>query len=58
MRKKRLIQTAAAVMACMLTLQAVNLPQMTAYGENGAENTADNTADSKETEDFIKNISA
>lgn len=54
MRKRKLMQTAAAAMACMLTLQAVNLPSMTAYAENDAAAATDDTA----AKDFIGNLSA
>lgn len=50
MRKRKLMQTAAVAMACILTLQAVNLPSMTAYAENDA---TDNTT----AVDFVGNLS-
>lgn len=50
MKRKKVMRTVAAAMACMLTLQAVNLPSMTAVAENDNGSTA--------TTDFIGNLSA
>lgn len=52
MRKKKLMQTAAIAMVCVLTFQAANLPLFTAYGENDV--TAADTANTE----FIGNLSA
>ena len=51
MKRKKIMQTIAAAMACMVALQAVNFPSITALAEN------DGNGGTK-AEDFIGNLSA